>query len=58
VSRTGAAYTVCIEAEKPCRVELVHAGKALSVEGASFEQKDDSIVLSCEGVSGEIKVTV
>jgi alpha-D-xyloside xylohydrolase len=58
VSRTGAAYTVCIEAEKPCRVELVHAGKALSVEGASFEQKDDSIVLSCESVSGEIKVTV
>jgi hypothetical protein len=37
-------------------VELVHAGTASSVDGASYEQQGDSIVLTSEGK--EIKVTV
>jgi alpha-D-xyloside xylohydrolase len=58
VSRTGNTYTIRIDSEKPCKVELVHAGTASSVEGAAFEQQEDGIVLACEGAAREIKVTI
>jgi alpha-D-xyloside xylohydrolase len=58
VSRSGNTYSICIDSEKPCKVELVHAGTVASVEGASYEQQEDSIVLTCDGAEKEIKVTV
>jgi alpha-D-xyloside xylohydrolase len=58
VSRTGNTYTIRIDSEKPCKVELVHAGTAASVEGAVLEQQEDSIVLTCDGAEKEIKVTI
>jgi alpha-D-xyloside xylohydrolase len=56
VQRSGNTYTIHTESQKPCNVELVHAGTASSVDGASYEQQGDSIVLTCEGK--EVKVTV
>jgi alpha-D-xyloside xylohydrolase len=58
VSRTGNTYTIRIDSEKPCKVELVHAGTAASVEGAVLEQQEDSIVLTCDGAEKVIKVTI
>jgi alpha-D-xyloside xylohydrolase len=56
VSRSGNTYTIHTESDKPCKVELVHAGTATAVDGASYEQQGDSIVLTSAGK--EIKVTV
>jgi alpha-D-xyloside xylohydrolase len=56
VSRSGNTYTIHTESDKPCNVELVHAGTATAVDGASYKQQGDSIVLTGEGK--EIKVTV
>lgn len=52
VSRAGGNYKVVFHGEKPCRVELVNAGKPEKVNGAAFEMRGNHAVLvmeqSCE----------
>ncbi len=46
VSHIDNRYEISVTSKKPCKVSLVHAGRAVSVDGAAYEQQDDTVVLS------------
>ena len=46
VSHIDNRYEISVTSKKPCKVSLVHAGCAVSVDGAAYEQQDDTVVLS------------
>ena len=52
VSRSNGNYQITFRGEKPCRVELVNAGKPVRVNGAAFEMRENSVMVileqSCE----------
>ena len=46
VSHIDNRYEISVTSKEPCKVSLVHAGCAVSVDGAAYEQQDDTVVLS------------
>ncbi len=49
VSHIDNRYEISVTSKKPCKVTLVHAGTATGVDGAAYEQQDDTVVLSLNG---------
>ena len=49
VSHIDNRYEISVTSKKPCKVTLVHAGTATGVDGAAYEQQDDTVVLSLSG---------
>ena len=55
VSHIDNRYEISVTSKKLCKVTLVHAGTAAGVDGAAYEQQDDTVVLS---LSGDAKAVV
>lgn len=55
VSHIDNRYEISVTSKKPCKVTLVHAGTVAGVDGAAYEQQDDTVVLS---LSGDAKAVV